>query len=151
MIDSNRLDYVYVIRRSVDRAVKIGYTRDPQRRYRQLRSTYGPVPLIALMRGSMADERRLHDRLRADSLDNEWFRSTPAVEEVVQKIIDLHGPPDLENTVSSVQTALRIPIDLWEDVLALEKIARRRRGWLSHSDVIRRAFVLGLEVMEQSP
>ena len=65
--------------------VKIGYTIDLNKRLRTL-STASPVPLKVLkrLRGTPADERRLHAMFKPWKQKNEWFRLEGDVAEWVK-------------------------------------------------------------------
>jgi hypothetical protein len=60
--------------------VKIGYSNDPQRRFSDL--TVGcptRCVLLAIIEGSMSDEKDLHERFKANRIRGEWFELTPEI------------------------------------------------------------------------
>lgn len=70
--------YIYFLR--VEEAVKIGYSATPMARASHLRTGL-PVPISAFVaiRGSMRDEKRLHNLLKSSRTHGEWFRATQAI------------------------------------------------------------------------
>jgi hypothetical protein len=69
---------VYFVR-AVDK-VKIGFTRDVERRISELQ-TASPVDLelLGTLPGSALTERRLHKRFSAHRVNREWFRYEPPI------------------------------------------------------------------------
>lgn len=141
--------YVYVLRRRIDGAFKVGHTREPKLRYQQLRSAHGPIEMVAIMPGSATDERRLHERFNASALGGEWFASSPELEAAVEAIRTLHGPPDVESFVGSVQTAIRLDPAALKTAETLRARYVKQHGSGAISDVVRRAIMLGLEALEK--
>lgn len=70
--------YVYCITDGT--AVKIGYSVAPEKRVPELQTGNPRVlTLLGFLKGTEADERRLHRKHRAENILQEWFRPTPAV------------------------------------------------------------------------
>jgi len=68
------------------RRIKVGYTSDcPIKRVKTLQtSSPMPVRLVAVARGTFADERDLHDLLRKDNVQGEWFQPSVDVRNAVK-------------------------------------------------------------------
>ncbi len=54
--------------------IKIGYSKQPMRRCRQL----GLKPVL-MISGSLSDEKALHGRFKRSRTDREWFISSPEI------------------------------------------------------------------------
>lgn len=78
--------FVYFLR-SGD-AIKIGFSRDPQKRSRELRTALAEgITALAFVRGTLFDERALHRALWAHGRQGEWFTaSRDVVQAMVQSI-----------------------------------------------------------------
>lgn len=86
---------VYFIQAGEGGAVKVGYSKDPQRRRCDLQTGHASrLTIRALYDGSAADEERLHYRFRHYRLDGEWF--SPAV---LDEAVDLPRLPDPEQPI----------------------------------------------------
>ncbi len=65
---------VYVVQRLSDGAIKIGYSRDLERRLRELRKETGAaVVFVAGFPGGRAEEMALQERFAHRRIDGEWF------------------------------------------------------------------------------
>lgn len=74
------LGWVYFAQVGTDGLVKIGFSRDPGRRLRQLGpEVSGPLFMLRIEPGSMASEAEYHRAHAADRVVGEWFRPTAAV------------------------------------------------------------------------
>lgn len=74
--------WVYFIR---DEArVKIGYSYDPHRRIREIK-THSPIELLAVVLGGPARERRLHRKFAAHRIDGtrEWFHLVDEIRDFI--------------------------------------------------------------------
>lgn len=70
----NRLGAVYVVRDDAAGRVKIGYSRHPVRRRRQLQvGCSGPLRTVAVMAAPIEVERTLHEQYAEMRLHGEWF------------------------------------------------------------------------------
>jgi hypothetical protein len=79
--------YIYVAQRRPDGAIKIGWTRDIERRLRELRKGIrSPVTLIACVPGDHAGELSLQERFAAHRVDGEWFMCEGRVAEFVESV-----------------------------------------------------------------
>lgn len=64
--------------------IKVGYTRNPERRLMQLRSSdMEPLESIGVIAGSRAIERKLHELLNEFRLRGEWFVDCQQVRAVI--------------------------------------------------------------------
>ena len=70
--------FVYLLRRGDQ--VKIGYSKTPQRRARDL-----GMPLLGIIPGNRDDERRLHERFASSRIVGEYYFATA---DIIQFIID---------------------------------------------------------------
>lgn len=67
--------------------VKFGTSSIPAERMEELQWAHGhPLELLAQVKASRADERRLHNRLAMHRLHGEWFRACPEVMAVVEEL-----------------------------------------------------------------
>ena len=91
--------YIYFIGTIDDRFVKIGYSRNVQKRLMTLEK-FCPlgVKLLCHFSGRKIDEKDLHSELREYHLHNEWFNFTPEVKELVNMLIKF----DLEHASERV-------------------------------------------------
>lgn len=87
---SNLPEFVYAIKSISTNFVKIGYSKDPQKRLADL-STASPTPLelIAIIPGSMSDEKALHNRFADYRANGEWFSLDGPV---LQWVLSLRTP-----------------------------------------------------------
>lgn len=68
--------------------IKIGYTRNPERRLMQLRSNdLETLTSMGAIAGSRALEARLHDALNEYCIKGEWFLDCEAVRSVVEEAL----------------------------------------------------------------
>jgi hypothetical protein len=69
--------HIYFIQQGENGAIKIGYSTDPEKRLRTLR-TASPYPLQMrlVIEGSKKLEKELHDKFADCQLDGEWFEAT---------------------------------------------------------------------------
>lgn len=83
---------IYWIRAQTVGHIKIGFSKNPVRRFEQLQ-LMSPVPLqiVGLDIGTQDQERALHARLHAHRLHGEWFR---ACDEVFDTIVAFPTDPD---------------------------------------------------------
>jgi hypothetical protein len=89
MDDPWRTGYVYFIRDIETRLIKIGFSRIPDYRIRQIRLAVGhPVELAAMLPGSRDLERRLHLDLRDTNDHREWFVRSPRLLAYIQAAQD---------------------------------------------------------------
>ena len=66
--------FVYVI--EATRGIKIGWTANPSERFRKLEDELGEYVYVwAVLPGSVADERRAHERWARLSIGGEWFEN----------------------------------------------------------------------------
>ena len=82
------LGRVYFIRCPANGFIKIGYTAgDPSERLWRLRATI-PVPIepLAWVEGTIADERRLHERFAEAWSHGEWFRPVPDLVKFIEAV-----------------------------------------------------------------
>lgn len=80
--------YVYFIRSGA--FVKIGYSRDPQKRMRQLDRALATAPeLVAIFEGTRSLEHQLHNHLLGHHARHEWFHWCEEIQQIVER-----GIPD---------------------------------------------------------
>lgn len=77
--------YVYFAQCVSTSLVKIGYTRDPDRRMQELKTASpGGVTLLAYYRGGRSDEKALHDRFADLRRHGEWFEPTLEMDTIIR-------------------------------------------------------------------
>lgn len=78
------VNYVYFIATRDRSMVKIGFSRSPQKRLRELAAA-SPVllDLLATAPGRECDERALHERFLSLHVRGEWFNASPELMNVV--------------------------------------------------------------------
>lgn len=96
--------------------VKIGYAAWPiERFFNMLTCCPVPLSLLASMPGGPTIENDLHHRFADDRAHDEWFRRSPAMDEVIAAAPHRYGP-EYQNRLASLarkaQTA-RIPRYEW--------------------------------------
>jgi len=81
-------DKIYFIEAFGLDKIKIGFSRDPQKRLKELQ-TGSPVKLRLLvsMNGSQQQESMLHEKFAKLSIDGEWFHATKELRDYIDKII----------------------------------------------------------------
>lgn len=78
---------VYYLRRR-DGSIKIGTTRRPHERYREVARDQGPVRVLATHVGDVDAEHRMHARFADHRLDGEWFAPHPELLAWIDEIND---------------------------------------------------------------
>ena len=67
-------DNLYIIQSDVTGMIKVGRSKDPQKRLKQLQTgNPNKLKLIASFKGEGWKEKTLHERLRRYRLEGEWF------------------------------------------------------------------------------
>lgn len=81
--------------------IKIGVTKNPQRRLRDLRN-YSPLPLqtLACVPGNADDECKLHRMFFSAHSHGEWFRPSP---EILNFIIHVNALGELPDSIKSIE------------------------------------------------
>lgn len=81
--------WVYFARSGTDGPIKIGWSKNPTARLKEL-SVASPagLSLVLAVPGDARDERRLHAQFAAHRLHGEWFNPAP---ELLSHIASLHG------------------------------------------------------------
>lgn len=81
------IGYVYAIREPLGGPIKIGWSKDPNRRCEDIQNACPyELRLIGAVPGSRSDEKRLHAALGNHRLHGEWFRDCSAVLEALEGI-----------------------------------------------------------------
>ena len=139
--------------------IKIGYTRNPERRLMQLRSNdLETLTSMGVIVGSRALESRLHDALNEYCIKGEWFLDCDAVRSVVEdaiagkfKFIDAPAIDEapsrspVERNSLDVMSVVRPALDELKRI-AFEIEGRIARGE-SISDLTRMALFLSQHVV----
>lgn len=71
---------VYFMRRH-DGMIKIGWSKNPAKRMKDLQTGAGALEIIHTEPGGRIRERRLHDRFASDRVAGEWFTESDAIRE----------------------------------------------------------------------
>ncbi len=65
---------IYFIQGETTKLIKIGYSRNPIRRFKKLKRTNSEdLRLLRIIRGTRADEASLHNKFKSLRKHNEWF------------------------------------------------------------------------------
>lgn len=82
---------LYFIRRPDSGDIKIGISREPVRRHRDIQAANGrPLVLVGSILGGSDEEDAVHAAFADCRLLNEWFHETPRLTAFVAKLL---GPP----------------------------------------------------------
>lgn len=80
---------IYFIRVNNNGPIKIGYTKDPERRLRDLQGANAfPLTMVGLRKGSRSDEKCLHNiyqRHRVSTGGQEWYNPTKEILSEIKK------------------------------------------------------------------
>lgn len=95
--------YIYAMARH-DGAVKVGISRDPARRVKQLERDGATMTLLAYSPGSYDSETKAHIALMDHRIGGEWFRGSPEVLEWVR--LNLTPVESVEKQTSGSTTGL---------------------------------------------
>lgn len=75
---------VYFIQQGEDGPIKIGFSKNPEARLKQLQpSTPAPLRILRTIQGGRSREQSIHGRFQNDRLKGEWFRPTPELLEYI--------------------------------------------------------------------
>ena len=78
--------YVYFIVDYNKKEVKIGYSKHPQQRLKELSTGYpGKLELAKVIPGTVKDERKYHQIFCHSKICREWFTLTPEIEEFINR------------------------------------------------------------------
>lgn len=82
--------YIYFIAAPDADVVKIGIAGDPKRRFRTIQAC-SPVrlELVLFVRGTIFDERHLHERFAAHRVHGEWFRYHSDILSLIERLARL--------------------------------------------------------------
>lgn len=111
--------WVYFIQAGKNGAVKIGWTRQPDRRFRALQtSQHSQLRFLGVIPGDRTLERQLHQRFAVHRMKGEWFKRSGVVGAIMPMILD-HGfrvvpariPPNSprQNRAASFSVVLSAP------------------------------------------
>ena len=79
-VDHDRPGYIYFIQSGEDGPIKIGFARDPHRRFGHIQgSNPAECRLLGVLQGTPKLERKLHRRFRDHLIRGEWFQAAPVV------------------------------------------------------------------------
>ena len=74
LIKGDKLDSLYIIQSDMSGNIKIGRSKDPQKRLKQLQTgNPNKLKLIAFFEGEGWKEKIIHEKLRRYRLKGEWF------------------------------------------------------------------------------
>jgi hypothetical protein len=83
--DNSQEGWVYFLVREADKAVKIGYSKNPSKRVPQLTTGAGPCYLAAEMPGTYKTESDLHKRFAHRCVGGEWFAPNEELLDLIRK------------------------------------------------------------------
>lgn len=76
---------IYAIQAVNGGPIKLGLSVHPDKRRSTLQGAhYEPLRLLAVLPGTVAQERELHKELADDRLRGEWFKDTPRVRKAIK-------------------------------------------------------------------
>jgi hypothetical protein len=76
---------IYFIKNTVTHAVKIGYSRNPNKRLAHLQTaTPDPLTLLGTIQGGLEHETAFHQRFRQHKLQGEWFKP-----DILNEVLDI--------------------------------------------------------------
>lgn len=103
------LGFVYFVETQDSLFIKIGYSRHPLRRFHQLCSTVGPLPLrlLSIHRGTRETEEALHRTFGNLQYRGEWFHNRPPLTGVVAGFASANAKPLLESVTASWRNCKR--------------------------------------------
>ena len=104
-VDAHNLSgFVYFL--ATETAVKIGYSADPNQRLKALKiALSGNINFIAMVRGSMLNEKTLHSMLSQYRLRGEWFELNATVRTVIGATITT-GSVQPKTISAAIQTTI---------------------------------------------
>jgi hypothetical protein len=102
---------IYMARAGDDGPVKIGTSRDAQKRLRSLKgATHVPLSIIRLLDGNRKDERELHREFRHLHIQGEWFRFDPRMLDIeLRDIIPVPPKHKPSRLTKAAKAAIIIP------------------------------------------
>jgi hypothetical protein len=84
-IDCNH-GYIYFIVDYDKREVKVGYSKHPQQRLKELKtSNSGNLVLTKIVPETRTDEKKYHKIFCHSKIRREWFKLTPEIEEFINR------------------------------------------------------------------
>ncbi len=132
---------IYFIQDTKSRAIKIGTSRNPVARLKELQTAHAhPLVLLAVMDGGVVEERELHQKFAR--LHGEWFEPTPELNVFVREYamrmpqgvrMERRSPPPREPLTPPVATEPITAMDLstWKygkrDIWAIAIVALQEK------------------------
>lgn len=84
--------YVYFIQGLCGGAIKIGFSKNPEKRLAELQTGYpDSLTIILMIPGTEATERAIHREFEASRLKGEWFRPDKYVLDRIKELKAMHG------------------------------------------------------------
>jgi len=84
--------WIYFIQKGESGAIKIGISKDPERRLMTLQTASDePLRIIGCFRGFESDERNLHARFAAQRRMGEWFDPVIELKAVIEELCESNG------------------------------------------------------------
>jgi Fe2+ or Zn2+ uptake regulation protein len=82
-------NYVYFIKNESGKMVKIGYSKNPEKRLKMLERTLPmSLELVYFMPGSELREKRLHEKFSKYRIKGEWFIFSDEIKQYIEKVKD---------------------------------------------------------------
>lgn len=89
---------IYFIQNAVNKAIKIGFSQDVDKRLVQLRcATPDELALIGVIPGSMSDEKALHQQFKRYRLSGEWFSPKENLLKEIGRLLEKHQSKGFHN------------------------------------------------------
>jgi hypothetical protein len=130
--------WVYFIRCTVNGLVKIGHTAsNPDERFKRLNSISAVMlEPVALMRGTVKDERALHARFIESVSHGEWFEVTPELEAVIIAAEPWHIP----KLAFKRRAVAKVRISSWDwaeaTMLTARGVTKSAQDWCCQNGLI---------------
>jgi DNA-binding XRE family transcriptional regulator len=84
---------IYFIRCTMTARVKIGFAKDPWKRFSKVQSdSPGELQLIGVCAGTEAEERALHQRFASERVRGEWFAESPKLTAHIESLPPMLRP-----------------------------------------------------------
>ncbi len=85
---------IYFVQRHSDDAIKIGYSEFIKNRLMQLKSNYGDLVVLGVMRGHQKREGEIHKMFSADCIRGEWFNPSREIIDFITANTISYVPPE---------------------------------------------------------
>lgn len=89
LFEGGRIGFVYFICIGRSGPIKIGWSRNPEKRFRQIQENHPhQLWIVGLLPGTLADEKKLHRRFANARVRGEWFEASKIWEGIIELLMD---------------------------------------------------------------